>query len=134
MKVDKTSVPVLKAGTNTVKVQLLDQYGDPLTFVGGTDLTAVSSNDTVATATIGNPSGNKLEATMTITGVDTGSALFTFRDKASAKLGSTSVTATVTENAKVSQYSLAVDNEISSGDLADIDTAVTSNTVALVKE
>ncbi|MFJ8246748.1 hypothetical protein [Peribacillus asahii] len=131
VKVSKTTVAAVKGGTVTAKVQLLDQYGDPMTFVGGTDLKAVSSNNTVATATVGNPSGAKLEAEIQISGVDTGSALFTFRDNANAKLGTTSLAATVTENGTLSQYTVAVDNDITSTDLTAINTAVGKT---LVKE
>ena len=90
VKVDKTSVAVKETGTASVKVQLLDQYGDPMPFVAGTDLKVVGSDDSTATGSLTAPTtSTKLEGKLTITGVDTGSAVFTFRNSADTKLGST---------------------------------------------
>ncbi len=133
VKVDKTSVPVVQAGTATVKVQLLDQYGDPMNFTPVTDLNVVSSDDAIATATLVAPSGTKYEAVLTINGVDTGSAIFTFRNGADTKIGTTSVRATVTDNTAISQYTLAVDSDITSSDittLSGVVTGITKNDVS----
>ena len=104
-----------------------------MTFVGGTDLNAVSPDENVATATIGNPAGDKLEAEIVVTGVKKGSALFTFRDGANARLGTASLAVNVTENGAVAQYDISVDNSISDEDLAEIDGAVT-NATGITKE
>lgn len=124
VKVDKTSVPVVQAGTATVKVQLLDQYGDPMNFVPVTDLNVVSSDNAIATATLALPGGTKHEAVLTINGVDTGSAIFTFRNGADTKIGTTSVRATVTDNTAISQYTLAVDSDITSSDVTTLNGVV----------
>ncbi len=134
VKVNKTAVTVTENGTAVVKVQLLDQYGDPMDFTANSDLNVVSSDNAIATADglLGNgtgslvdPTGAKLEADLTIDGVDTGSAIFTFRNGAGAKIGTTSVKATVTDNTAVSQYTLAVDNDITSGDVTTLDGVIT---------
>ncbi|MFJ8234708.1 S-layer homology domain-containing protein [Ureibacillus sp. NPDC094379] len=122
-KVNKTSVPVIEGGTATVKVQLLDQYGDPMDYTAGTDVQAVfSDTDIAAEASFTDPTGDKLEGTLTIDGVDSGNAIITFRNAAGAKLGSTSVRVNVTENATISKYTLAVDNDISNSDVSTINT------------
>jgi len=131
VKPGKTAVVVVESGTAVVKVQLLDQYGDPMNFTSGTDLSVVSSDDTIATAdptlgsgagSLGNPAGTKLEADLEIEGVDSGSAIFTFRNGAGAKIGTTSVKATVTDNTAVSQYTLTVDSDITNSDVNRVNT------------
>ena len=135
VKVDKTSVAVVKTNDTTAKVQLLDQYGDPMNFDNADttkeQLQVVSSNENVAKVTIANPvttNNPKLDAVVTITGEDTGSAVITFRDKANAKLGSTSISASVTENGTVSQYSINADTSISDSDMDKLDDVVTGIT------
>ena len=131
VKVDKTTVAVKEAGTASLKVQLVDQYGDPMKFTAATDLQVVSSDEKIATGILtGSSTSNKLVGALEITGVDTGSAVFTFRNGAGTKLGSTSVTATVTNNAAISQYLLSVDNDITTNDIAAINA---DNTLTLTK-
>ena len=132
VQVEKTAVTVTETGNTELKVRLLDQYGDPMPFTPNTDLTVVGTDDSIATATLTAPqvASKQLIGKLTITGVDKGSAVFTFRNGADKKLGTTSVRATVTNNTAISQYLLSVDNDITTDDLAEINAG---NSLTLTK-
>ena len=53
-------------------------------------------------------------------GVDTGSAIITFRDDNGNKIGTTSVKVAVSDNTTLSKYELKADTEISDSDLAKV--------------
>lgn len=121
-KLNKTSVNVGKAtASGNFKVQIVDQYGDPMNVNPGTDFTVHSSDETVAVENgISTPSGDgRLEYTVTVDGVDTGTADFTVRNAADTRIGP-SVRVNVTENVSISKYTLTVDNAISAGDVTKV--------------
>ncbi|MCP3761432.1 S-layer homology domain-containing protein [Domibacillus sp. A3M-37] len=129
VSVDKSTVTVAaENGSTTVKVKLLDQYGDPVAVIAENALPAdnnvnlVQSNPTKVLAVLEDSEDETGEATLTLTGQDdgTGSSTITFRDAAGVKIGTTSVTANVTANNDLAQYSLAVDTDISATDITDV--------------
>lgn len=121
-KLNKTSVNV---GKNTApgnfKVQIVDQYGDPVNVTAETHFTVHSSDETVAKGVIDPvPSiDGRLEYTVTVDGVDTGTADFIIRNEAGTRIGP-SVRVNVTENVTISKYTLTVDNAISGGDVTKV--------------
>lgn len=122
VKLNKTSVNVgVGTPTGEFKVQVVDQYGDPINVTHGTDFTVHSSDDTVAEATnVGAASTDgRLEFPVTVTGVDTGTADFTIRNAADVRVGPT-VRVNVINNVSISKYTLTVDNAISGGDVAKV--------------
>lgn len=114
ISVNKTAVTLVgsTSSTATANVKLLDQYGDPMTIVGGTNVKVANSDDTKATVSLGNTSSASGNATLTFTGVNgaKGTTLVTFRDAANVKIGTAAVTATVTDNDTLSKYSLTLDD------------------------
>lgn len=116
---EKTSISLTAAATVTTKVQLLDQYGDPMQITGGTNVVIEESNGSKVAATLGNTSDEDRKATLTLVGQNdgTGSSIITFRDASGAKIGTTSVKATVTDNDTLAKYSLAIDDSISDAEL-----------------
>jgi len=77
VKLNKTSVNVgVGTPTGEFKVQVVDQYGDPINVTHDIDFTVHSSDETVAEATtVGAASTDgRLEFPVTVTGVDTGTA------------------------------------------------------------
>lgn len=133
---EKTSVTVTEGGSTTVKVKLLDQYGDPMAITaitggGAGNVEVVGTNTTKATASLADSTAPKGEAVLTITGGSdgAGSSVFTFRDAAGVKIGTTAITANVTTNADLSQYSLAVDSDISADDVTAVATATSATVV-----
>ncbi|MEK4253440.1 S-layer homology domain-containing protein [Ureibacillus sp. FSL K6-2830] len=125
-KLNKTSVNIGKGDTaGDFKVQILDQYGDPVHATPGTDFTVHSSDETVAKVQEidSTPSTDgKLEFKVIVEGVDTGTADFTIRNKADTRIGS-SVRVNVTDNVTISKYTLTVDNSISDGDVKKVQDA-----------
>lgn len=126
-KLNKTSVNIGKGekARGDFKVQILDQYGDPVNATPGTDFTVHSSDETVAIVhEIGEASKDgKLEFKVIVEGVDTGTADFTIRNAADTRIGS-SVRVNVTDNVTISKYTLTVDNSISGGDVAKVNEAL----------
>lgn len=118
VKLDKSTLFVGKGSTNTFKVQAVDQYGDPIEAAGDNAFTVHSSDVAKATENgVGTVSSNgKLEYTVTVTGVDTGTSDFTVRDIGNARIGS-AVRVTVGENTSISKYTLTVDSDISDADV-----------------
>jgi archaellum component FlaG (FlaF/FlaG flagellin family) len=126
---DKTSLTVVKNGEKTAKVKLLDQYGDPIAIGAGGEVVNLQVSDVdTATASLGDSAGEDGEATLTVTGKDTGSAIITFRDDSNNKIGTTSVKVTVTENGTISKYELKADTDISNKDVEDINALVAGAT------
>jgi len=125
-KLNKTSVNIGKGdkARGDFKVQILDQYGDPVNAEPDKDFTVHSSDETVAKVVeIGNASDDgKLEFKVIVEGVDTGTADFTIRNKADTRIGS-SVRVNVTDNVTISKYTLTVDNSISDGDVEKVQNA-----------
>ena len=119
-KIDKTSLTVGENASGSFKVQIVDQYGDPMNVTKGTDFTVQSSDDTIASVTeVADASGSKLEYKVTVKGEDTGTTDFTIRNAADTRIGS-SVRVNVTENATIAKYTLTVDNSISGGDVTKV--------------
>lgn len=116
---EKTSISLTEAATVTTDVQLLDQYGDPMAIVGGTNVVIEESNSAKVSAALGNTSDEDRTATLTLVGQSdgTGYSLITFRDASGAKIGTTTVKATVTDNDTLAKYSLTVDDSISDSEL-----------------
>ncbi|MFC5540390.1 S-layer homology domain-containing protein [Ureibacillus suwonensis] len=124
IKADKTSLTLTENGTATTKIKLLDQYGDPMPITDNVKLK--QSDETKAVASISETTDETGEATLTFTGTGNGKGTntVTFYDAANAKIGTTAVTATVTDNDTLAKYSLAVDSDISSDDVDAIKTAL----------
>ncbi|KAA9015519.1 S-layer homology domain-containing protein [Niallia endozanthoxylica] len=128
VEADKTAVTAIKGATTTFKVKLLDQYGDAIAIANNNVNLEVSDANKVG-AQIANSVGDKGEATVTVTGNDTGSAIITFRDAANVKIGTTAVKVTVTENATLAKLELKADTDISNGNVTDVDGVVTDAAV-----
>ncbi|OCA88877.1 S-layer homology domain-containing protein [Pseudobacillus wudalianchiensis] len=123
---NKTSVTV--AGTTTVKVKLLDQFGDPMLITAGTNLALQQSDATKVSASLASSTDATGEAIITLTSLASGSNIITFRDSSAAnssKIGTTAITATSTDNNTLAKYKLSLDSEISATDVSDVDTAHT---------
>lgn len=121
---EKSTVSLTSVGTASTKIYLFDQYGDPMAITGA-NLAIVNSDNSVATAAISQTTADiEGDGELTFTGVKAGSTSVTFRDASGVKIGTTAVKANVTSNDTLSQYSISVDNDITT-------TAVTGD-VALV--
>ena len=126
VSVDKAATTVTAAGTTTVKVTLLDQYGDPIAINTGANVSLQQSDTSKVVGSLASSTDESGEAILTLTGQNngTGSNVITFRDSANSKIGTTAVTVTVTDNNTLSQYSYKVDDSISTTDVTDVTTAV----------
>lgn len=131
IKADKTSLTLSQGATVTTTFKLLDQYGDPMPFAAGDVVLRESDNTKVAASISAYPSDETGEATLQFVGQNAGKGTntVTFYDAAGAKIGTTAVTATVTDNDTLAKYSLAVDSDISSADVAAINTALGGGTL-----